>query len=182
MSVTATARVLLDVEIIEVIKDGIKAGNIHPRVLESLDLTNGTTDGSIDLVYGVTVTGAAASLTTVYDLAGTLTDAEGSTITFAEIALIVLRNRRTTALAYLIVGPDTSAGFGALSSSLGFWGAGVTAANGGGNVVAPSSFLCLYNAAGVPVAAGSTDELAVVTSGVASSDNSWDLILAGRSA
>lgn len=149
-----------------------------------LDLRNGTTDGQIDLAYGTRVTGVAASTTTVYDLAGSLTDKSGSTITFAEVTTIAIRNLSSTAANYLTVGPDATNGFGVVASNKGFW------ADASDRNVVPAnydsssndgSWLILHSRGGVPVAAGSTDELAVITQG-GTSANTWEIVIMGRSA
>ena len=173
---TASARILLDVEIREIISDGVKRGHISPRIKELLDFRNGTANNQVNKVYGEHRTAIAASTTTVIDLIGSLTDEDGDTINFDEVAFIVIKNLRTTALAYLLVGPDATNGFGTLASSIGFWNdatdRSVVESNGG--------WLALYSPPGVPAAAGSTDELAIISSGVAGSTNEWVLIIGGR--
>ena len=178
MSTTHSAKVLIDLIAKQNISNGkIKGTNNFP-FLEDLKLSSGTDDGQIDLSYFETVTGIAASTTTVRDLAGSLSDVEGNTLTFAEVALIAIRNLRTTALATLEIGPDATNGFGVLSSGRGFWSDASDR-----NVVHPNSgWLVLYAPDGVPVGAGSTDELAIITSAVSGSTNSWDLLILGRSA
>jgi hypothetical protein len=165
----------------DVISSGLKAGVIPTPVLQYLDLSNGVNDGQIDLLYYKQESGIAASSTTSYDLAGSLTDAEGTVLTFAEIALIYLYNRRNTALAYLDLGPHATNGFGRLASSRGFWPADVAADADQGTIVAPLSFVVLYSRAGVPVTAGTGDILRVLASGVTGSTNAWDILLLGRS-
>ena len=172
---TASARVLMDFEIRDIINDGVRRGHLSPKMLLSLAFRNGTSDGQINKVYGVTTSDVAASTTTVVDLIGSLTDVDGAVINFDEVVLLVIHNTRTTALAYLSVGPDATAGFGTLASSLGFWADATDR-----SIVAPDGWLVLYSPAGVPAAAGSTDELAIITSAVAGSTNGWELIIAGR--
>ena len=99
-----------------------------------------------------------------------------------EVCLIAVRNKRTTALAYLDVGPHATNGFGRLVSSRGFWPADVGADADQGSIVAPDSWLVLYAKDGVPVTAGTGDMLRVTTSGVVGSTNTWDLLVIGRSA
>ena len=177
MAVTTSGKIRLEVELRERLSQGLKVGVMPSKVVQDLDLANGTTDGKIDLGYYTQVTGGAASTTTVYDLAGSLTDIGGNTITFAEVVAIYLYNRRATALAYLTVGPDATNGFGALASGKGFW-----ADASDRSVVGPASWLMLYDKVGVPVSGGSTDELAVTTSAVSGSTNAWDIVILGRSA
>lgn len=161
----------------------LKGVNDHTLQL-FLDLANGTSNGEIDLVYSKQETGIGASVTTVYDLAGSLTDLSGTTITFAEVVLVAIRNRSSTAANRLHIGPDSSNGFGVEASNKGFWADATDR-----NVVAADynsqdgdgSWVILMSRGGVPVAAGSTDELAVITQG-STSANTWDLLILGRSA
>lgn len=177
---TASARISLDIRAQELLSSGIRAGVIPSTFSVLLDLTNGTADGSCDLAYAASPSGIAASTTTDYDLAGALVDSFGTPLTFAEVCLIAVRNKRTTALAYLTVG--SSDAFGLLASSRGFWPADIGADGDQGSIVAPDSWLVLYQKDGVPVTAGTADGLKVVTSGVAGSINTWDILIIGRSA
>ena len=168
----------------EVVSDGpLKGRNKHELEL-SLDLPTGTANGNIDLVYSDYQTGIAASTTTVYDLVGSLTNLSGATISFAEIVTIAIRNRSATAANVLTVGPDATAGFGVLASNKGFW------ADASDRSVIPAdydtqtgdgSWLILHSRGGVPCAAGSTDELAVITQS-GTSANAWEIVILGRSA
>jgi hypothetical protein len=178
---SASANIRIDVTARDILQSGVTQDASVRRFIQSLDLNNGTADGYIDLIYGVSASAIAASTTTSYDLVGTLTSL-GVTLNFSEIVFIIVHNKRTTALAYLIVGAHATNGFGKLVSSLGFWGATADVTNGGGSVVAPNSWMILYNKQGVPCSAGATDILAVVTSGVAGSTNEFDIIIGGRSA
>ena len=179
---TASARVNIDIRAQELLSSGIRAGVIPANFAVVLDLTNGTADGSCDLAYAASPSGIAASTVTSYDLAGALVDSFGTTLTFAEVCLIAVRNKRTTALAYLDVGPHATNGFGRLASSRGFWPADAAADADQGSIVAPDSWLVLYNKDGVPVTAGTGDVLRVTTSGVVGSTNAWDILILGRSA
>lgn len=179
---TASARVNIDIRAQELLSSGIRAGVIPANFAVVLDLTNGTADGSCDLAYAASPSGIAASTVTSYDLAGSLVDSFGTTLTFAEVCLIAVRNKRTTALAYLDVGPHATNGFGRLASSRGFWPADIGADADQGSIVAPDSWLVLYQKDGVPVTAGTGDVLRVTTSGVVGSINTWDILILGRSA
>lgn len=168
----------------EIVSDGPLKGK-NKRALELLlDLPNGTTDGKIDLVYSAQASGIGASVTTVYDLAGALTDLSGATITFAEVTTIAVRNRSATAANYLEVGPDATNGFGVVAANKGFW-----ADASDRNVVNASydtqtgdgGWLILHARDGVTVTAGSADEIAVITQG-GTSANTWDIVVLGRSA
>jgi len=179
---TASARVNLDIRAQELLSSGIRAGVIPATFSVLLDLTTGTSDGQADLVYAASPSSVAASTVTSYDLAGSLVDSFGTSLTFVEVCLIAVRNKRTTALAYLDVGPHATNGFGRLASSRGFWPADAGADADQGSIVAPDSWLVLYSKDGVPVTAGTGDVLRVTTSGVVGSTNSWDILIIGRSA
>lgn len=179
----ASARIRIDIVAQDLLSSGIKAGVVPIKFQETIDLLNGTSDGTIDLVYGVTESSKAASTIFPYDLVGvSLQDSFGTAVSFAEVVLIAVKNKRTTALAYLDVGPHATNGFGRLASSRGFWPADAAADADQGNIVAPDSWMVLYNKDGVPAGAGATDVLRVTTSGVAGATNSWDLLICGRSA
>ena len=179
---TVSAKVNLSIKALEVLNEGIKAGVIPASIIEDLDLRSGTADGQINLAYGTTATTVAASSTTGYDLAGALVDTFGKPITFAEVVLIALRNKRSTALAYITVGPAAANGFGALAGGKGFWVADIAADADNRSVVGPDSWMVLYDKVGVPVTAGTGDLLTVSTSAVVGDVNTWDLLILGRSA
>ena len=162
--------------------DGLNGGVIPAQFLIDMALANGTADGQIDLCYAVYESGKAASTVFSYDLSGALTNKVAAACVFVEVVLIAVRNRRTTALAYLDVGPHATNGFGRLSGSRGFWPADIGSDADQGSIVAPSSWLILYNRDGVPVTAGTGDILRITTSGVSGATNEWDLVVLGRSA
>lgn len=178
MSTTISGSVLLDLAFQEVISAGPKIGPVTSRLLASYDLVNGTSDGQIDRGYAKRETGIGASATTVYDVIAALNNTEGTSITMAEVVLVAIRNLSTTAANYLLVGPDATNGFGVVASNKGFW------ADASDRNVVPAdgdSWVVLYSKGGVPAAAGSTDEIAVITQGGTSS-NTWDIMVLGRSA
>jgi hypothetical protein len=168
---TATARILLDTQIRDVVSAGIKRGAIPLAIRETIDLAD-ISGGAKLKVWGATYENIAPSTTTVLLLTNSLLDADGNAITWGTINAIIVQNRRTTASAWVQVGPDTTAGFGAP----GFWPSGATT----GNEVGPESFVCLYDKTGVTVTAATADEIALITSGVADSTNVFDVILVGR--
>jgi hypothetical protein len=184
MASTMKATVQFSIRGAEVVSDGPLKG-VNRRELELfLDMANGTSDGECDLVYSDQKTGIGASVTTVYDLDTSLADLSGGALDFAEVVLIAIRNRSSTAANYLLIGPDATNGFGVVASNKGFW------ADASDRNVVPADFnsqdgdgswVILHSRGGVPVAAGSTDELAVITQGGTSS-NTWDLLIIGRSA
>lgn len=165
--------VLID-EVLGAIGDG--GGVYRHKFQEAIDLANGTSNGQMNRVYTKVETGIAASTTTVYDLVGSLTDKDGTTINFDKVDLIIVANLSTTAANYLLVGPDATAGFGVVASNVGFW------ADASDRNVVPAdgeSWLILHSKTGVPAAAGSTDELAVITQG-GTSANTYFIMIAGR--
>jgi hypothetical protein len=173
------ARVNIDISARETYSNSGKRAVIDKQFQAFYDLANGTSNGAIDTSYHEIITGIGASTTTVRDLVGSLTDEAGNTLTFAEVVLIACRNLSSTAANVLEIGPDATSGFGVLSSNKGFWkdasDRNVLPADGG------KSWLILYSDAGVPAAAGSTDELAIITQS-GTSANTWELLILGRSA
>lgn len=168
--------------------EGPSVGHVKHLVSELVTMANGTADGKIDTCYYRHESAKAASSTTQYDLNASLTDAFGQTKTFAEVVMIAVLNRRTTALAYLIVGPHTATPFGRLSANLGFWPADIAADNDQGEIVGPAlsdsepGMLILYDPTGVPAGAGATDIFSVICSAVVGATNEWDILILGRSA
>jgi hypothetical protein len=132
-------------------------------------LDSGTAIDQADKIYRSTRTlgsGANESL----DLAGSLTDALGATITFAKVKLILIKNKSTTAANILTVGAAASNAFES-------WGA-----TGSTIKVGPDGFVVLYNpsAAGYAVTAGTGDLLKIANGG--SSSTAYDIIIVGTSA
>lgn len=181
-------KVALSIEAREIISAGLKAGVIPSKFENLLLMPTGTADGSCDLVCSVSASSVAASSTTSYDLSGTLKDAQGNNVVFAEVVLIALRNKRSTAQATLTIGPHATNGFGTLATGKGFWAAAL--GSGGGDVVGPchatrddlQSWVVKHDVTGVPVTAGTGDILAVIASAVSGDTNAWDLLVIGRSA
>ena len=179
MAVTVSGKVSLDVLIREVLTSNAIKRGLQEHVYQLIkDLPNGTSDNQINRVYSKVETGIGASVTTVYDLAGVLTDAEAATITFAEIVLVVLVNLSSTAANHLLIGPDATNGFGVVASNRGFW---ADATDRNVAIADGESAVILYSKQGVTVTAGSADEIAVVTQGGTSS-NTWLILVVGRSA
>ena len=180
MSSYAAAKITLDIALYDRLVKFFD-GTLPAGIKEVIDLANGTSDGlNCDLVYGITETGKAASSTTEYDLAGSLTDINGNVITFKEVCLIALRNKRTTAGAYLLFGPSAANGFGLT----GPWNSALAA---GGERVGPAysstqgSWVVHYDATGFAVTAGTADKLSVTCAAVAGDTYTWDLVVIGRS-
>jgi len=184
MASTFRGGVMFRVQGDEIVSSGPLKG-ANKRALElQLDLPNGTTDGQIDLAYSKIETGIGASVTTVYDLIGSLTDLSGGAVSFAEVVTIAIRNLSATAANWLSVGPDATAGFGVVATNKGFW----ADASDRSVVMADydsssgdSGWLILHCRSGVPASAGTSDELAVITQS-GTSANTWEIVILGRSA
>jgi len=176
-TVTMAAKVGIDVRAIVALSDGIASGMISPKMLESLDLKNGVTEGLIDLVYYKEESAVAASTTTRYDLDdGTMKDVYGNALAFVEVVLIGIRNTRATADAFIDIGPSSSHPFGA--GNEGPWAA-VTYRS---RVCQNSGWLFLYVPEGAAVGSGATDAIDVITSAVVGATNEFEILILGRSA
>ena len=158
----------------ELIDEGIASGSIPAKIVEELSFSQGTSAGQINKAYYKRESGISSSVTTVYDLIGTLTDKSGATINFDQVVLIIIKNLSTDTADHLEVGPDSSHGFGVLASNQGFWKDASDR-----SIVPANSFAVWYSYAGVPAAAGSSDELAVITPS-GSAANTWDILILGR--
>jgi len=177
MSNTVSSKIDLSIHTRQVLSDGLEAGTISEKFLVSLDLKNGATSGKIDAAYSAQATAIAASTTTSIDLVAGINDPFGTAISFATVNLIAIRNLRSTAGAYLDVGPHATHGFG-LSETEGPWIAAL--GSGGGNRIGPSGWFVFYSVAGVACTGGESDILATITSAIAGSTNSWDLVVLGQ--
>lgn len=181
---TVTGRAIIELSIREVISSlggeyFAKKGPIEHAFSRVWDLANGTSDGQINKVYSKVQTGIGSAVTTVYDLIGTLTDADAAVINFDEVVGVLCFNLSSTAANYLTLGPDATNGFGVVASNKGFWVAAI--GSGGGDVIPADgeSFALHWCKTGVPAAAGSTDELSVVTQS-GTSANTWFIMVFGR--
>lgn len=168
------ARLALNIQANSVLVNGLQNGVVPVNVLEMLDWTSGTNDNQINTIYYKREESIAASTTTQYDFAASLTDIYNQAFTPAEIVAIYVKNLRTTALAWLKVGPPAN-GFGIIGSNKGFW----TAASDY-DVIGPGGFYLRYDPVGVPVTAATADLFDIITSAVTGSTNSWELLVLGR--
>ena len=98
---TVSGSINLSILAREVLSSGISKGAISREFQAILDLPNGTNDQQINKCYAKRESGIGASVTTVYDLIGSLTDEDGTTINFDEVVLIAIRNLSSTAANYL---------------------------------------------------------------------------------
>ena len=175
---TPSGRFSLDIAIRDILTATVGSKGVKEHRYQAiLDLANGTADGQINKVYSKVETGIGASVTTVRDLVGSLTDEEGSTLNFDEVVLLAVRNLSSTAANYLSIGPDATAGFGVVASNRGFF------ADASDRLTLPAdggdAWVVVYSKAGIPAAAATTDELAIITQS-ATSANTWELLVLGR--
>lgn len=176
MSTTYNGRIHLEIALNEIIASALKNGTVGSVFrVGPTDLPAGTSDGQINVGFYKRETGIGSAVTTVYDLVGSLTNTEGTTINFDEVTLIGIRNLNTTAANYILIGPDATAGFGALASNKGFW---ADASDRNVIMADGNSWTIFHSYTGVPAVAATTDELAVITS--ATTGNTWDIIILGR--
>lgn len=178
---TVSGKVVIDISFREVKRElagvlGSKSGPIEMAFKQVADLANGTADGQINKAFWKLETGIGASTTTVYDLIGTLTDADGATINFDEVVGFLVVNLSTTAANYLYVGPDASNGFGVIAANKGFY---ADATDRDVVVADGESYVLKWCKTGVPAANASTDELAVITQS-GTSANTWLFMAWGR--
>jgi hypothetical protein len=153
---------------------------------------SGTDDGTVagipakfDKVWSDRRTLGATSSETI-DLAGSLTNSFGVTVTFVELCALLIVNRTTTSTSSLLVGQNSA------TSVAGFWSQGGTYNLGvdfplARSVVDPAvagppivyGMLWKLSPRGFAVGAGSTDLLYV---GTPSTGATYDICLIGRSA
>jgi hypothetical protein len=132
-------------------------------------LTSGTGAGAADMMWHDTRT-LAASGTENLDLAGSLTGAFGTTLTFARIkGLIVAAAAGNTNNVQVIRGASN--------------GLAVFLANGDGLSVRPGGIFAWFaqDATGIAITAGSSDIL-TITNSAGSTEVSYDIVIIGASA
>lgn len=178
MSVTYSGKIDLDIAFQAIVaQGGMVSGPVAASFAASIGLPNGSSDNQINAAHAKTETGIGASVTTVYDLVGGIANMDNSAnLNFDEVVLVAIKNLSSTAANYLTVGPDATNGFGVVAANKGFW------ADASDRNVIPAdgdSWTILYSKGGVPAAAGTTDELAVITQGGTSS-NTWNILILGR--
>lgn len=136
----------------------------------SFALANGTAAGQVDRAFTDTRT-LAASATENLDLAGTLTDAFGATITFVTIKAIIIRAAAANNAAnqVQVTRPATN-------------GVPFFMAAGDGISLAPGySFAWFGSGTGVTVTAG-TGDLITVTNSAGTNSVNYDVVILGTSA
>jgi hypothetical protein len=154
------------------------AGVVENRLRELSTYTDGVANGSIDLLFTDRRTNLAASANEDIDLAGSLLDVAGTTLTFVQIDVIAVRNRRVTAGDTMTIGPAAANGFGLT----GPWSDASDR-----TIIEPALTLTQFgwviftNPRGWPVTAGTGDLINVAETGGANAID-YDLLIAGRSA
>lgn len=167
MSVAGTFRILAQIS--EILDSGEnRSGDVLHKLDIDVRLKTGTGSGQADVVWSDRRTLAGAG-SEVLDLAGSLTNSYGGTVTFAKVKAVFIRNRATTDGYDLRAGPDATNGWVGM-----FLDATdrIRVAAGGCHV--------WYDPNGQAVTAGSTDELFVQNDGAGSVD--YDIVIIGTSA
>lgn len=142
------------------------SGSVQSQRLSSASLTDGTTSGTADRIYFDKLV-LAASAATSLDLAGSLTDYFGSTITFVNVRH--MQFALSNASSVTIGGAAATAFEGWIST-----GGTVTLETGGVLFIGGS-------ATTYPVGAGSTDKLKILNNDSGNSAT-IDLVIVGTSA
>lgn len=167
----AHAHYRLQIQAWQDITDGLLAGTIPVEFWRDSAWLNGTGDHQVDRVYYDRVTDAAVDTPVNYDLTA-LTDLTGAAMAFGEVSLILVVNRRDAHGAYLEVGPGATDGFGV--STEGFWGSLASLSRVGCH----GGHMLQWSERGVPVA---SDEKVLTITPRGAVNNSWDLLILGRS-
>lgn len=141
-----------------------------------VDFDSGTDDGESDKHYFARRTLSGSSNETL-DLAGSLTDLEGNTVTFAEITDIIVLNENTVNNDDLAIGPNSSNGFG----TGGFWADASDRSRVEASVHAETDpgLLLMRAPRGVTVTAGTGDLLYVEN--LSSNSVDYLILIIGRS-
>lgn len=142
------------------------------RIRQVVSLASGTTAGKADLVYYDERT-LAGSASEVLDLAGSLADAFGNTLTMVKVKLIAIQNRTLTDGVDLQVGPDATNGF------TGPWAdASDRSIVAAGRVADDYGLFIWYDPNGQTVGAGSSDEINIANASTSTSATYRVLIVA----
>lgn len=161
--------------------EGQNIASIPVGISTKLTLPNGEAVGEVNAAAYIRAENIAASANVDYDLRA-LTDSTGITgeQEFASVSAVVIRNRRSTALAWLKFGPkDGTNGaliIGSPGANKGLFNAGTDRL-----VIPPNGIAVLYSGEAIPTSATFKD-LRVSCSGVTGDVNAWDLLILGVSA
>jgi len=142
--------------------------NLLQAVSAAITLTDGTTTGKADKAWSDTRTIALSSSEDL-DLAGTLTDPYGATVTFVTIKAILIKAAAGNT-NNVVVGAKGAGGF-----------VGPFLANTCSVAIEPGQIFMITSKVGWPVGASSTDLLKIANSG-AGTGVTYDVILVGCSA
>ena len=153
-------------------KQAVTAANIAKSTIADFDFGDSLSDGLIidkcDLVYAAKSVAISGSGTNNLDVAGSLSDFYGSTITAVKLKFFYLKNLSTTPGDILRLGNDTN--------ELLLWSAGAT------QDIGPNGFVLIWepSLAGIPVTATTGDILKILE--VAGNANTYDVAFGGVSA
>lgn len=131
----------------------------------SVQLANGTGASQASQVYQLSST-LAGSASTNFDLAGTLTNIFGATITFTKIKLLAIKAAAANNVANNLQVARPANGL--------VW----FLASGDGFYLAPGAFVIWYDPAGVAVTTGTADIL-TLTNGAGVNTIAYDLLIVG---
>lgn len=181
VSLSATLDLAVSARLLYRPGNGQPISSLPVGISSAIKLPNGDAVGEVNAAAYIRAEGVAASANVDYDLRA-LTDSTGLTgeQEFASVTAVVLRNRRSTALAWLKLGPKDGTN-GALI--IGSPGANKGLFNSGTDrlVVPPNGLAVLYSGEAIPLSATFKD-LRVTCSGVTGDTNAWDLLILGVSA
>lgn len=170
MAITFTGKVDL-----AVVFNGARSGSLQSGVvpqswnlsdLQTTRLANGTSAGQADRCFFETATALAASTSVDRDFAGSLTDPEGSTVTFVKVKLLIFYNHGTTSMTIKGKAGASFALFTGTTDSL---------------TIGPGACIAFFDPVGVTVGAGTTDKV-TITNSSGSTAASFDFIVGGTSA
>jgi len=161
--------------------DGQNIASLPVVVSSAISLPNGASAGKVDCAAYIKAENIAASANTDYDLRA-LTDSTGLTgeQEFASVSAIVIKNTRSTALAWLKFGPKDGTN-GALILGSPTAGKGLFNAGTDRIVIPPNGIAVLYSGEAIPTSATFKD-LRVTASGVTGDTNGWEMLILGVSA
>jgi|DEB0MinimDraft_3_1074331.scaffolds.fasta_scaffold00047_26 hypothetical protein len=167
MAVQTTLNLSLRVN--EILNSENKSGSVPTRIEEVLRLSDGTSAGQADLVFSdrrQLGNGANEDL----DLAGSLQDSFGNTLTMVEVVGVFIRNRETAAASVLQVSAAAANGWAQMISG-----------NTNHLKIKAGGFFLWWDDAGSAVTAGTGDLLNLANAnGAATLD--YDIVIVARSA
>lgn len=161
--------------------DGQAVASIPVGISTAIKLPNGEAVGEINAAAFIKAADIAAGANVDYDLRA-LTDSAGlvGEQEFASVSAIVIKNTRSTALAWLKFGPKDGTN-GALILGSPAAGKGLFNAGTDRLVIPPGGVAVLYSGEAIPTS-GTFKDLRVSASGVTGDVNGWEILILGVSA